>query len=417
MIDVIQQAAERMGGAAQLARLLGITRQALYQWDKVPAERVLEIERLTGVPRHALRPDLFAAVAGEETEKADAGWAPKICIYGAGAIGGYLGVALHEGGADVSLIARGAHLAAIRKNGLKLLIDGEERVAEMPASDDPAEFGPQDYVIVGLKAHQAWEVAETMAPLLGENTAVVTAQNGVPWWYFHGVQGQFANQRIVSVDPDDRQWNAIGPERAIGCVVYPASEIAEPGVIRHVYGNKFTLGEPDRSQSERCKRLSGAMQAGGLKAPIAPEIRNEIWLKLWGNLCFNPISALTRATLDVVATDPGTRALSRNMMLEAQRIGARIGVHFRVDVERRIDGAAKVGPHRTSMLQDLDAGRPLEIDALLAVVQEMGRMVDVETPYIDSVLTLAQQMGRVAGVYPTFPDAALKDESPEISVD
>ncbi len=341
----------------------------------------------------------------------------KICIYGAGAIGGYMGLALAESGADVSLVARGAHLEAIKKNGLRLLIDDGERVARMNATSNPADLGPQDYVIVTLKAHQAWEVAEQVAPLLGPDTAVVTAQNGVPWWYFHAFKGQYAGQRIRSVDPEDRQWNAIGPQRAIGCVVYPATEIIEPGVIKHVYGNKFTLGEPDRSQSDRVVKLSEALQAGGLKAPIVPEIRNEIWLKLWGNLCFNPISALTRATLDVVATDPGTRALARAMMLEAQRIGARIGVHFRVDVERRINGAASVGPHRTSMLQDLDRGRPLEIDALLTAVQELGRMVDLQTPYIDSVLALVQQMGRVAGVYPTFPEPKPEDESPEISVD
>ena len=341
----------------------------------------------------------------------------KICIYGAGAIGGYMGVALAKSGADVSLIARGPHLEAIKQNGLKLLIDGGERVARIKATNSPAELGPQDYVIVTLKAHQAWEAADQLAPLLGPDTAVVTAQNGVPWWYFHGFEGQYAGQRIRSVDLDDRQWNAIGPQRAIGCVVYPATEIIEPGVIKHVYGNKFALGEPDRSVSDRVTKLSEALQAGGLKAPIVPEIRNEIWLKLWGNLCFNPISALTRATLDVVATDPGTRSLARAMMLEAQHIGARIGVHFRVDVERRINGAASVGAHRTSMLQDLERGRALEIDALLTSVQEMGRMVDVHTPYIDSVLALVQQMGRVAGVYPTFPEPKPEDESPEISVD
>lgn len=341
----------------------------------------------------------------------------KICIYGAGAIGGYMGLALAESGADVSLVARGAHLEAIRKSGLKLLIDGGERVARMNATNSPADLGPQDYVVVTLEAHQAWEAADQMTPLLGPETAVVTAQNGVPWWYFHGYEGQYAGQRIRSVDPEDRQWNAIGPQRAIGCVVYPATEIVEPGVIKHVYGNKFSLGEPDRSRSDRIVRLSEALQAGGLKAPIVPEIRNEIWLKLWGNLCFNPISALTRATLDVVATDPGTRALARDMMLEAQHIGARIGVHFRVDVERRINGAASVGAHRTSMLQDLERGRPLEIDALLTAVQELGRMVDIETPHIDSVLALTQQMGRVAGVYPTFPEPNPEDESPEISVD
>ena len=341
----------------------------------------------------------------------------KICIYGAGAVGGYLGVMLKRAGADVSLIARGAHLKAMTENGLKLLMEGEELVAEMPATDDPKSLGPQDTVIVALKAHQAWEVADQMVPLLGPDTAVVTAQNGVPWWYFYGFEGQYANLRIESVDPGDRQWNAIGPERAIGCTVYPAAEIVEPGVIRHIYGNKFGLGEPTREETERVTRLSELFEQAGLRAPVLPEIRNDIWLKLWGNLCFNPISALTHATLDVVATDPGTRALARNMMLEAQRIGRRIGVHFRVDVERRINGAARVGAHRTSILQDLDRGRPLEIDALLTSVQEMGRLVDVDTPYIDSVLALVQQMGRVAGVYPTFPEAEPEDEVPEMSVD
>ena len=342
----------------------------------------------------------------------------RVCIYGAGAIGGHLGVELAKApGVEVSLIARGAHLAAMRENGLKLLIDGEERIAAVTATDDPAELGAQDYVIVALKAHQAWEAAEQMTPLLGPETAVVTCQNGVPWWYFHGLEGQYSDLRLASVDPDDRQWNAIGPERAIGCVVYPAAEIVEPGVIKHTYGNKFALGEPDGSISERCRRLGAAMEAGGIKAPVLPHVRNEIWLKLWGNLCFNPISALTRETLDVVATDPGSRALARNMMLEAQRIAVRLGVHFRVDVERRINGAAKVGAHRTSMLQDLERGRPLEIDALLTVVQEMGRMVDVETPHIDSVLALVQQLGRKLGLYPTFPEHEPADEDAEIAVD
>ncbi len=341
----------------------------------------------------------------------------KICIYGAGAIGGYLGVLLQQAGADVSLIARGAHLEAMRENGLKLLIGGEEKVARVNATNDPVELGPQDYVIVSLKAHQAWEVAEQMTPLLGPDTAVVTAQNGVPWWYFYGFEGQYANLRIESVDPDDRQWRTIGPERAIGCVVYPATEITEPGVIKHVYGDRFSLGEPDRSITGRVEKLSQILEEAGLKAPVLPEIRNDIWLKLWGNLCFNPISALTRATLDIVATDPGTRTLSRNMMLEAETIGRRIGVHFRVDVERRINGAARVGAHRTSMLQDLEKGRPLEIDALLTSVQEMGRLVNVETPYIDSVLALVQQMGRSLDVYPTFPEPEITEDSPEAAID
>lgn len=333
----------------------------------------------------------------------------KVCIYGAGAIGGYIGVQMKLAGADVSLVARGPHLEAINKDGLKLLINGEERVAKMPASRDPAELGVQDYVIVALKAHQAWESAEQMKPLLGPNTAVVTAQNGLPWWYFHGFEGQYANRRIESVDPGGRQWNAIGPERIIGCTVYPATEIIAPGVVKHISGDKFGLGEPNRKITERATKLSQMMEAGGLKAPVMPEIRNDIWLKLWGNLCFNPISALTRATLDVVATEPGTRNLSRNMMLEAEKIGRRIGVHFRVDVEKRINGAARVGAHKTSMLQDLERGRPLELDALLTSVQELGRLAEVETPYIDAVLALTQQMGRSLGVYPTFPDEVMAE--------
>lgn len=328
----------------------------------------------------------------------------KICIYGAGAIGGYMAVMLKRGGADVSLVARGAHLAAMRENGLKLVIEGEERIERMPTTDDPRELGLQDYVIIALKAHQAWEAADRMRPLLAPATAVVTAQNGVPWWYFHGLERAYADLRLRSVDPEDRQWNAIGPHRVIGCTVYPATEIVAPGIIRHIYGNQFGLGEPDRRQGARLHRLFDALSAGGLKPRIYDDIRDDIWVKLWGNLCFNPISAITHATLDVIATDPGTRALARNMMLEAQRIGHHFGARFRVDVDRRIAGAASVGAHRTSMLQDLDKGRQLEIDALLAAVAEMGRLAGIETPFIDSVLALVQQMGRVHAVYPTFPE-------------
>jgi 2-dehydropantoate 2-reductase len=330
----------------------------------------------------------------------------KICIYGAGAIGGYMAVLMKQAGIDVSLIARGPHLAAIREKGLKLIIDGEEKVAEMPATKVAAELGPQDFVVVGLKSHQAWESAEDMAPLLGPDTAVVTAQNGVPWWYFHGLEGPYRDLRLKTVDPGDRQWNAIGPERVIGATVYPATEITEPGVIKHTYGDTFGLGEPNRQKTARLKAFGDALEAGGLKARYYDDIRDDIWLKLWGNLCFNPISALTRATLDVVATDPGTRELSKKMMLEAQAIGEKLGATFKVDVERRINGAAKVGAHRTSMLQDLEAGKPLELDALLSSVQEMGRLVGVETPFIDAVLALAKQMGRSFNVYPTFPEEA-----------
>ncbi len=336
----------------------------------------------------------------------------KICIFGAGAIGGYVGAMLKKGGADVSLIARGAHLDAIQKNGIKVVFkDGTEVVEKMPATDMPSELGPQDYVIVALKAHQAWQTAENITPLLGKDTAVVTMQNGIPWWYFHGFEGQYAGLQLQSVDPDGKQWSIIGPERAIGATVYPATEITEPGVIKHIYGDKFGFGEPDRSESERVKALISAFEGGGLKARLYPEIRNDIWLKLWGNLCFNPISALTGATLDIVATDHGDPdPVAREMMEEAEKIARRIGVHFRVDITRRIDGAASVGAHRTSMLQDLDKKRPIELDALLGVVQEMARIVDVETPAIDTVLALAKQKGRTEGVYPVFPELEEEDE-------
>ncbi|QXX74113.1 2-dehydropantoate 2-reductase [Methylovirgula sp. HY1] len=334
----------------------------------------------------------------------------KICIYGAGAIGGYMGVMLKRAGVDVSLVARGAQLEAIKTKGCELRIGEKVYVESMPASKNPADLGVQDYVIIGLKAHQGWETAEDLRPLLGPETAVVTAQNGVPWWYFYGLEGPYANKRLSSVDLDNRQWNAIGPERVIGCTVYPATETLEPGVIKHIYGNQFGLGEPNRQPSKRVQALADAFTAAELKPRIYDDIRDDIWVKLWGNLCFNPISALTQATLDIVATDPATRALSRNMMLEAQTIGEKLGANFRVDVDRRIDGAAKVGAHKTSMLQDLLKERALEIDALVSAVQEMGRITEVPTPYIDAVLGLIQQLGRTKGLYPTFPEAAAPAE-------
>ncbi len=342
----------------------------------------------------------------------------KIAIYGAGAIGGYLAVPLAKAGHDVTCIARGAHLAAMKKNGLKLRVGGEEQVARVGCTDNPREAGPQDVLIVTLKAHQAYESAADFLPLLGRDTPVVTAMNGVPWWYFHKLGGPFENHRLQSVDPGGWQWKTLGPERAIGCVVYPATEIEEPGVIVHKYGNRFTLGEPDGSISARCTELSEALEGAGFKAPVRDNIRDDIWIKLWGNLCFNPISALTGATLDIVATDTATRILSRCMMLEAQSVGEALGVHFRVDVHRRINGAAEVGAHKTSMLQDLERGRPLEIDALVTAVQEMGRLAGIETPYIDSVLGLIQQRARMLGLYPTFPAAdamtGTEDEQPMV---
>lgn len=323
----------------------------------------------------------------------------RICIYGAGAIGGYLGVELALAGAEVTLIARRAHLAAIRENGLKLRIGDEEKVARCAATDDPAEAGEQDCVIIALKAPSVPAVARQMAPLLGPETTIVTAMNGIPYWYFHGQDGPHAGRRLETVDPGGVLWETLTPERAIGCVVYPAAEIVEPGVIQHVYGNRFMLGEPDGSRSDRVRAISQAMTAAGFKAPVRPRIRDDIWIKLWGNLSFNPVSALTGGTLAGIAGDEGTRDVVRRMMIEAQAVGEALGVKFSVDVETRIGWAADTGEHKTSMLQDLELGRTMEIDALVSVVAELGRLVAVETPTIDIVLALVKQRARLAGCY------------------
>lgn len=323
----------------------------------------------------------------------------KICIFGAGAIGGYMGVKLAQAGADVSLVARGPHLTAMQQTGLRLIEAGGETCVPVRASEDPADLGEQDYVIITLKAHSVPGVVARMAPLIGEKTTIVSGVNGVPWWYFHRIGGALEGTRLASVDPGNAQWDGFGPDRVLGCVVYPAAEVTRPGVVRHVEGNRFSLGEPSGEKSDRALALSKALSAAGLKAPVRPRLRDEIWVKLWGNLSFNPISALTHATLDVLCTDPGTRGVARGMMIEAQEIAETLGAKFPIDVERRIDGGAAVGAHRTSMLQDLDAGRPMEIDALLGSVQELGRITSTPTPTIDTVLALVQLRGRVAGLY------------------
>ena len=323
----------------------------------------------------------------------------KVCIFGAGAIGGYMGVKFAKVCADVSLVARGPHLAAMQEKGLTLIEEGETTTVPVTASDDPAALGVQDYVIVTLKAHSVPPVVSKMAPLIGPNTTIVSGVNGVPWWYFHKLEGAHEGTRLDSVDPGNVQWDGFGPDRVLGCVVYPAAEVIEPGVIKHIEGNRFSLGEPDGSKSDRAQALSKILANAGLKAPVRPKLRDEIWVKLWGNLSFNPISALTHATLDVLCTDEGTRAVARNMMVEAQEIAERLGVKFPIDVDRRIAGGAAVGAHRTSMLQDLDQGRPMEIDALVASVQELGRVTGVPTPTVDTVLGLIRLRARTAGLY------------------
>jgi 2-dehydropantoate 2-reductase len=323
----------------------------------------------------------------------------KICIFGAGAIGGYMGAKLAQAGADVSLVARGPHLKAMRENGLRLIEESGETTVKVTASDNAADLGPQDYVIVTLKAHSVPPVVSKMQPLIGDNTTIVSGVNGVPWWYFHKIGGPLEGTRLETVDPGNAQWDGFGPDRVLGCVVYPAAEVIAPGVVKHIEGNRFSLGEPDGSKSERALALSKALSAAGLKAPVRPKIRDEIWVKLWGNLSFNPISALTHATLDVLCTDSGTREVARNMMLEAQAIAEKLGVKFPIDVDRRIQGGADVGAHRTSMLQDLDQGRPMEIDALVGSVKELGRVTETPTPTIDTVLSLVALRGKIAGLY------------------
>jgi 2-dehydropantoate 2-reductase len=324
----------------------------------------------------------------------------KICIFGAGAIGGLLGVKLAEAGADVSLVARGPHLKAMQENGLSLISEeGTRSTVKVRASENAADLGVQDYVIVTLKAHSVPPLVSKIQPLLGEETTLVSGVNGVPWWYFHKHGGPLEGTRLASVDPGDAQWNGFGPDRVLGCVVYPAAEVVEPGVVKQIEGNRFSLGEPDGSKSDRAVALSQALMAAGLKAPVRPRIRDEIWVKLWGNLSFNPISALTHATLDVLCTDPGTRGVARGMMLEAQAIAETLGIKFPIDVERRIDGGAAVGAHRTSMWQDLDLGRPMEIDALVTSVQELGRLIGTQTPTIDTVLALIKLRARMAELY------------------
>ena len=324
----------------------------------------------------------------------------KICIFGAGAIGGFVGAKLADAGAEVSMVARGAHLSEMKKNGLTLLEDGSDPKRIMVrVAQDPLELGAQDYVFVTLKAHSVPYVAESMSPLFHDDTTIVSGVNGIPWWYFHKIGGELEGTRLSSVDPDNKQWDLFGPNRVLGCVVYPAAEVIKPGVIRHIEGNKFSLGEPNGEKSQRSLLLSEALRSAGLKAPVRKKIRDEIWVKLWGNLSFNPISALTHATLDVLCEDRDTRQVLRTMMLEAKEIGEKLGVNFPIDVEQRINGGAAVGSHKTSMLQDLELSRPLEIDAILGSVQELGQITKTSTPTIDTVLAIIKLKAKTAGLY------------------
>ncbi|TMA27031.1 MAG: 2-dehydropantoate 2-reductase [Deltaproteobacteria bacterium] len=324
----------------------------------------------------------------------------KICVYGAGAIGGLMGGKLALAGQDVTLIARGPHLEAMKARGLKLISEGKTDVVRPRVTSDSREAGEQDYVILSVKAHALVGIADAVQPLLGKKTALVPAINGVPWWYFYKLPGPYQDTKLQSVDPGGVLWEKLPPERVIGCVVYPAVDVVEPGVVEHTYSNRFDLGEPDGSKSERAQVFSKAMIDAGFRAPVRPRIRENLWVKLWGNLSFNMICALTHATLDLVIGDEGTRAVARAMMLEAQRVGEKLGVDFPLDVDRRIAGAAEVGAHKPSTLVDLEKGRPMEIDPLLGAVVEMGRLVQLPTPTCENVLALVRLRARTAGLYP-----------------
>jgi 2-dehydropantoate 2-reductase len=316
-------------------------------------------------------------------------------VVGAGAIGGLLAVKLANVCEEVSVVVRGANLQAVRAHGMKLIMDdGTEHVARLRATDRMSEIGVQDVVVLGMKAHQVAPVVPELVALIGPQTLVIAAQNGIPWWYFLKHGGPYEGRRIEAVDPGGVISASLPADRTIGCIVYPACELEAPGVIRHIEGNRFSLGEIDGASTERVRHLAELFRNAGFKTPVVSDIRSEIWLKLWGNLSFNPISALTHATLEDICRFPQTRALAAAMMTEAQAVGTKLGVSFKVSLEKRIAGAEAVGAHKTSMLQDVESGRVLELDALVRSVIELGRITETPTPTIENVYALAALLAR-----------------------
>ena len=315
----------------------------------------------------------------------------KICVFGAGAIGGYIGARLaHKAEADVSLVARGPHLAAMEAKGLTLRQGGETFTVRPRVTSDPKTLAPQDFVIITLKAYALSSALDQIEPILGKDTAILFAQNGMPWWYFYKHGGPLDGRRIESVDPGGKIWERLGPERALGSVVWQAAEMESPGVIAHAYGDRLPIAEPSGEKTARAMLLSKLLMSAGIKSPVRGNLRDEIWLKLWGNLSFNPVSVLTQGTLLQLATDKGTRKVICDMMEEAQAVAVALGVIFSVDIDERIGMAEKVGNHRTSMLQDVEAGRATELDALLGAVIELAQMVGIATPTLNLVYDLTK---------------------------
>ncbi len=322
----------------------------------------------------------------------------RIAVVGAGAIGAYVGAALSRGGADVHLVARGPHLEAMARDGVVVLSERGDFTAHPEVTDDPAKIGPVDLIFLGLKAYSYAAAGPLLDPLMHEQTAVVAAQNGIPWWYFHGIEGPLAGTRIETIDPGGAVSDVIAPERAIGCVVYSSTTIERPGVIRHEEGTRFSIGEPDGSTSQRCADFSAAMIAGGLKCPVEPDLRPDIWLKLMGNISFNPLSALTGATMVQIARHPQARELVVAMMEETLAISRAVGAEPTISIERRLEGAERVGDHKTSMLIDLEAGKPLELDVIMAAPIEIAGLIGVDVPSLTAVYAairlLADQRGQ-----------------------
>ena len=322
----------------------------------------------------------------------------KICIFGGGSIGGLLAVNLEKIGINVSVIARGQHLEVMKKNGLTLINSlGEETNFIVNCTDDPNSLGIQDYLFITIKSPALLPSLENLKPLVGKNTTIITCMNGIPHWYFHKLDNKYADYKIKCLDADLLIDSILPPDNIVGSVVYPACEIVKPGTIKHIAGNRFSLGEPDGSESDRLKFISEILKKSGFRAPIQKNIRNEIWLKLIGNLSFNPISALTGATLEQICNDQGTEVIVKEMMIEAKTIAEKLGAKINMSIEKRIDGARKVGAHKTSMLQDIEAGKPIEIDSIIVAVRELGELTNSPTPYINTILNLTIQKAKLIG--------------------
>jgi len=324
----------------------------------------------------------------------------KFCVFGAGAVGGFVGGMVARGDAEVSLIARGEHLSALQASGLKVITPDEEFTVDVLATDTPAELGVQDVIFLSAKAHALTVAAEAMQPLIGPDTVIVSAQNGIPFWYFHAHGGNLDGHTLQTVDPGARIANAIGNERVIGCVITSSNTVEAPGVVRNIGNRVFALGEPDGSQSERLADIAALLAEAGLSAPTEGNIRSEVWVKMWGNVSFSPMAVLTMSKLGPLVEGEDLRALGVTIMEEVQAVGEALGVEFTATIADRLEGTRRVAGHKTSILQDLEAGRPMEVDGITGAVVELGRLLGVETPMIDLIYALMRQRAREAGLYP-----------------